>query len=355
MTETITENQNQIVKFDANQVISFDVTEAAIRAVEQKWAPEGIPSDLAVKENYELIRAGVAECRTLRGKVEAKRKEMKAGALAYGKMVDTAAKEITERLLAVETPIKEAKDAHDTAIELAKREKARKEEERVQGIADRIAGIRAKVEASISANSSTIKDYIDELYADSPDTWAAEFCDKALLAVAETTSKLEELYNMKLQSEQAAELAKAAEADRLAKEEADRKAREEETTRLAKENAAKQAELDKEKAEFEAEKAKFAEAKAEAEREEAAKENAARQAELDKEKAAFEAAKKEAEGKRLADEKKAAEELKKKAKKEVEKRKKEAMLCLEEYVDGETSLRIIDAIIAGEIKNVTFE
>ena len=44
---------------------------------------------------YEACRLAIADCRETRGAVEAKRKELKAGALEYGRKVDAAAKVFT--------------------------------------------------------------------------------------------------------------------------------------------------------------------------------------------------------------------------------------------------------------------
>ena len=119
------------VRLDSS-VIKYSVTEQSLKEIEEQYHPSLIPADLSDKENYEMVRKGIAHVRGLRGDVESKRKELKKDALEFGRKVDEAAKQIKDRLLAVETPMKEAKQNYDTAIEIAKREAARKEEERQQ-------------------------------------------------------------------------------------------------------------------------------------------------------------------------------------------------------------------------------
>lgn len=315
--------------FDKNAVIKFDVTEQALLDLEQQWPSSSIPADLSIKENYNLVKEGVSTLRNIRLKVEARRKELKADALEYGKKVDSSAKGIKERILAIEEPIKKAKTDYDTKIELEKREKIRLEEERVQGIADRIAEIRAKVEANISSDSATINSAIISLEKHiDVESWADEFCEKAKLALVETGNKLSELHAMKLQSEQAAEREAEAEKKRLAKEEEARVELENEAKRVAEQNAETQRKLDEEKAKLDKEREEF---KAEL-----------LQLQLEA----------EAEKKRKADSKK--------AKKEVEKRTREAFDALVAIMDSKSSVAniagdVIDAIKDGEIPHVTFE
>ena len=61
--------------------------------------------------------------RTARTDVEKRRKELKQDALDYGRLVDSTAKRITERLEAIEGPLKANKELIDAENERIKREK----------------------------------------------------------------------------------------------------------------------------------------------------------------------------------------------------------------------------------------
>lgn len=236
----------------SSAVITYDVTLAQIAKLKDKYSD--IPTDLAVKENYKLVKDGASLLRGLRTKVEKRRKELKADALEYGKKVDGAAKELTEKLLEIEEPIATAKKDFDTAVEVAKREAALAEEKRIDGIADRIAKIKAFVGADISADSSVIKEHLSVIQKEQStiDEWADEFTDKAKEATTQTWDKLSELFTMKLQQEQAAEKQAEAEAQRIHEEEEARKKREIEI-------AAERARMEEVRAKMETERAKMEE------------------------------------------------------------------------------------------------
>jgi hypothetical protein len=268
---------------ESKQVVNYPVTLQKIAELEKEY--KEIPTDLTVKANYEIVKKRAAHLRTLRGEVEKRRKELKADALAYGKLVDSTAKEITERLLVIEEPIATAKKDFDTAAELAKREAALKEERRVDGIAGKIASIRATVEYYISKTSTEIQEAMVKLADEIPAAWADEFKEKAEATIIEVSGKLKELYAMKLQQEQAAILAAEAEAKRKQEEEEARIERE----RLAEEARLKlveeQAKLAEERRQMEAERdrmSKEAEEKAAQARAEQAARDAQAKAEREK-------------------------------------------------------------------------
>lgn len=182
------------------QVIKFSITEQALSTIEDTYHVKNLPIDLLIKENYAMVYNAVSYIRKQRGAVENHRKDLKHDALEYGRKVDSAAREIKDRLLAVELPWKDAKTAHDTAIEIAKREAAAKEEARIDAINEKIANIKALVTSGVSADSTTIKGYLDKLENETC-VWADEFTNKAVAHTIEVRAKLTELYELKLQSE----------------------------------------------------------------------------------------------------------------------------------------------------------
>jgi hypothetical protein len=289
------DNEKELVKSESTQVVKYSVTLERIAKLKEEY--KEVPTDLAIKSNYATVKKATALFRGLRGEVETRRKELKADALAWGKKVDGTAKEITEKLLEIEVPFSTAKKEFDTRIEVEKREKALAEERRVNGIAERIAMIKALVTASISAPSMIIKAAMDKLSFENPDEWAMEFSEKAKEAISETNTKLTELYTMKHGQEIAEDERIVAEAKRKEEEEAARVARE--------------AELKKQREELEVERNKLAAENKRIQDEAAARDAQARaeQAEKDKiaeqarKEAAEEQAKKDVEDKKIQAEK----------------------------------------------------
>ena len=153
------------------QTIVYPVTEAKIKEVEEKF--KNFPTDLNIKKNYQFIKKGVSEVSKLITGTEAKRKELKKGALEYGRQVDSVAKEIKERLASVYSPMKKIKVDFDTAAEIAKREAERKEEERQNSISEKMDALRNIVTDNILSSSDVLKEAIKGIRA-SELAWAEE-------------------------------------------------------------------------------------------------------------------------------------------------------------------------------------
>ena len=213
-------------KEQEQRVVKYSVTLANIAELQEEY--KDIPQDLSVKKNYSLVKKRQLHVKKLRTEVEARRKELKADALAWGKLVDGTANEIKGKLLEIENPLADARKAHDDKIEIEKREAALAEEKRVDKISSTIAEIIAYPAIAISMKSDDIEGVITELRLDleSVDTWAMEFSEKAKLAINESIEKITALHEMKMQQEKAAEIAAAAEAKRIKEEEEARVARE---------------------------------------------------------------------------------------------------------------------------------
>jgi hypothetical protein len=119
--------------------IVYSVTEEALKTLEAQWAT--VP-DCADRKNYEVVRKGIGEVVGLRTSVEKRRKELKADSLEYGRRVDSAAKSIKDRLVAIETPLKAAKGKVDEVKRLEKERRAKLEKDRVDAILAKITAIR---------------------------------------------------------------------------------------------------------------------------------------------------------------------------------------------------------------------
>lgn len=97
--------------------VVYPVTEAEIAAARQKYA--ALTAD--TKEGYEEVRLALGRLRTARTSIEARRKELKADSLEYGRRVDSAAKKLTAMVEEIEQPLQAKKDAVDQTEAQAKR------------------------------------------------------------------------------------------------------------------------------------------------------------------------------------------------------------------------------------------
>ena len=202
--------------------IKFDLTEAGIKLLESKY------KDLQItdKESYKAVVAGIREVRTLRVSVEKRRKELKREALEYGRLVDSTARSITQRLVPIEAHLKNLKKEEDERKRQEKLEKERKERERVDAIKARMSDLSLPDPFLLSQElASQIHSRIQKLkdYEISEDLFQ-EFFEEAKKLRTDTLSKLQELEGLKRKQEQE-------ERERLARE----KALEEERKRLAEE------------------------------------------------------------------------------------------------------------------------
>jgi len=269
-----------------SQIVEYSVTDLELDNLAKKYAK--VP-DAATKEGYQAIKACLKETTPLRTAVERRRKELKADALEYGRKVDSEAKRITQALVAIETPYREAKSVIDDAIARAEEEKRIAEENRIRLLQERIQFINQQSEGLLGASTAKIQERIDWLTENASLDTFDEYTEQAesannkvlttlnnamSIAINMEKQQAEQARIAKAQAEQQAELDRqaveqrkqqeaieaerneAARVMREAQEKAQAEQRRIEAEKLAKERAEKerlQAELDaKEKAEREA-------------------------------------------------------------------------------------------------------
>jgi hypothetical protein len=121
------------------QLVRYDVTEAQITETRAKYS--SLSAD--TWKGYEEVRIAIGHLRDTRVAIEKRRVELKADALAYGRLVDSEAKRFTGLLLEIEEPLKTKKAAVD---EEKAREKAFREAEARRVIEEELAAKRAKEE-----------------------------------------------------------------------------------------------------------------------------------------------------------------------------------------------------------------
>ena len=189
----------QVIDFE-NLPVDFDVADAVLAKIKEEY---GTVPDCSTKEGYAKAKAGIAICRPLRVKIEAKRKKNNAG---YKKRNDGEAARITSFLVAIEDPLKEARQVQDAIKEEEKRVKAEKEKERVAAIEKDINTIRNVVLDCHGKTSLELSGIIESLEAtDIEMDRFAEHTPIAEAAKIEAIERLGELRDQALANEKADE------------------------------------------------------------------------------------------------------------------------------------------------------
>jgi colicin import membrane protein/SWI/SNF-related matrix-associated actin-dependent regulator 1 of chromatin subfamily A len=99
-------------------VVSYPVTPEDIESTRAAYA--AITFDAPV--GYAAGVKAIAHCRGTRGAIEARRKDLKADSIAYGRKVDQVAKELVALIESIESPLREKKELVDSAKARAKAE-----------------------------------------------------------------------------------------------------------------------------------------------------------------------------------------------------------------------------------------
>lgn len=180
-------------------LVRYDVTPEDIARTTAEYG--ALSADTTA--GYEQVRKAIAYCRTTRVEIEAKRKQLKAASLEYGKRVDRAAKDLVELIDPIESALQAKKDAVDAEKERLKREAAEAEK----------AALEAAIRAEREAEEARLKAERD---AEEARLRAAREVEEKRLA--EERARLEaqaaELAELKRQQEEAAR----AERERMATE-----------------------------------------------------------------------------------------------------------------------------------------
>lgn len=113
---------------DFTSLVTYSVTQEGLNDLSDRLT--GLTCD--TKDGYELVRKGIVECTGLRSATEKRRVELKADALAYGRLVDSTAKDIIAKIEAIENPLRASKKAVDDEEARVKREKLEAEQRRLE-------------------------------------------------------------------------------------------------------------------------------------------------------------------------------------------------------------------------------
>ncbi len=118
----MTENLPTFTELVKTELQKFDEVVPKIEEIKSQFLPLTIQS-IDDKVGYEQVGKALRFVVSKRTAIENKRKELKADSLAFGKAVDTRAKQITELLLPVEEHLRLEKEKIDNAVAEIERQK----------------------------------------------------------------------------------------------------------------------------------------------------------------------------------------------------------------------------------------
>ena len=124
---------------DGKPLVAYSMTEAGLATLRADLA--GKTYDLTTVKGNDVARGDRLRCVTLRTSLEKRRKEFKAPALAYGKLIDTEAARIPAGIEALEAPIDAQIRADEARREAERAERARIEREKAEAHAARLATV----------------------------------------------------------------------------------------------------------------------------------------------------------------------------------------------------------------------
>jgi len=217
----------KVATIEQGLLVKYDVTEEAIAKLVEEFKGTTFDTPAA----YEIGRKRIATIRELRGKVEDRRKDLKADSIAFGRRVDEAARLLTNKLKEIEEPLIAARNAVDEEKARIKREAEKAE----------LLALEAKLKADREAAEAKAKEEREAEQKRLAEERAKLEADKAR----------QELVNAAIAEQQRLEGERIA-AER-AKLEADRKAAEEARAAAQKLEDDRQAELRRQQEERQAE------------------------------------------------------------------------------------------------------
>jgi hypothetical protein len=215
-------------------VAEFDKVAAGIAVLKEKYG--SVVYDVGISKGMEAAKEARAAIREPRYEIERVRKDAKAPILKLGKELDGRAKQITDELLAIESPIDEQIKSEEARKEREKQAKIEAELKRVADLQERVAELRGNKMLSSLSPPELIAEHISDLERLEVDGSFQEYEQQAIEAKASGLSRLRDMH--------AAAVARVAEQERIKAERAEleklraeQKKRDAEDARLANERA----------------------------------------------------------------------------------------------------------------------
>jgi len=314
--------------------VKYPVSISQIDAFLQEWKEVPKLDPLSEdKEPYKLVKKAHLQAVKFRTSIENKRKQLKAPALAYGKQVDSIAKEFQEMINPKELELFAERNKVEQYEKEQEQLRIDAERERVENIDKAINKLRLVPLESMGKKSSELVEIYEAIEIPSEVIYS-ERLDEAMIVYKDTLNKLENAIDTAKKAEQAEKIQEEAEKNRLKEEKI-----------LADKRKAEQEEFEAQKREFEAQKE---------EQERIIREQ---QEEINRQKAEREAEELEKyqEANRQKAERESEEERIKREKEDIKIQREKMSYTLDEMSKYSSQPELLSAIIAGKIPNVRWE
>lgn len=215
------------------ELVKLDAVEQALAGLREKY---GIVPNVQTKDGYELCKKGIKELTSYRTGTEKLRKEITKPHRDFIDRVNAYGKELTEKLQAIEQPLKDAKKSEDERAEREKQERIAKLRERIN------VEIWSFLDTAVGLDSNGLADLHDAAVAIDVDGYF-DVTAEAENAKAEVLKRISEQHGQTLERERLAAEQAQVEADRkrLREEEEKRAADQRELEELRREKAEREA------------------------------------------------------------------------------------------------------------------
>jgi hypothetical protein len=181
------------------------------------------PPDVSNPKGMKLAKEARGELKTLRTSIEKARVEEKAASLAYGRLVDSEAKRITDAVTPLELGYDTAIKAEEQRIEAILQQELETERARIAGHMSRIRAIKDVRETALLARDAARLATLIEGMPAHLDAPFDEFQGQAEQAFNEVCETLKQLHGVKVEAEAQAEQMRIQQAELAAqREEVDR-------------------------------------------------------------------------------------------------------------------------------------
>ena len=194
-------NDTAIATTPGNQApIKLGITNAALKKLEKEY--KTVP-DATTKDGYQAIVAAKRVLTPLRTGVESERRLQVAAAVDHQRRVNSVANQIKARIIAIETPLYDAKKVVDEAEAKAKLEAELAEQARIDTIEEKVGTIQAMTEGLLGASMEILEARKAEAHAIViSESEYMEFVEPATMALEQVKSQLTNAVSMARQLEQ---------------------------------------------------------------------------------------------------------------------------------------------------------
>lgn len=224
-----------VMNADTLTADAFQIDTAVIKAEAEQYALLTI-NGIDDKEGFRSVKEGRLKLKKVRTSIENRRKELKAGALEYGRKVDAVAKELTDLIEPAEKTLAKIESDHVSALEAI-------EQKKLDDRMEKLAAVRFQHPASL-VKSMNDKQF-EEFLATATTTYTAAVEAERVAAEKKARKEAEEAEARRIEDERLKAEREALERERQELAEQRRKQEAEDAARCAEEQAALKAEQDK--------------------------------------------------------------------------------------------------------------